>query len=917
MPSILTLLALSTAHAVTLPVSIGENGGSIQNKLDNMCASNDPENTLLLPVGELNISSGEVLVYPNPSATIPCVANPGNLTIAGNTNQQSTIVVGISDTPQNLLTILPGVDVTVRDVEIRGLQFGDPGSEDIDPDSLVGPGLEDLVVTQCAASYTLPPSATRGIFVDGSSVTAPNQYTNLTLERVEMRCLYGQGDGGAVFVQGGGVTVIDSKFTGNQATGSGGAIGIRRGGSAQVYRVDSTVPSLVVSDSSRFERNIALFGGAISNYQGGNASRVESSYFYANTGNLGAGALQFDAQSNVIVERNQFDQQNSRQFDPAQRGGAVTVETGDALMFKNNLVCGSWAGRGGGLYVDSVSDVDVVNSVFAENGAIEFGGGVFFSDSDDIGMDIRVVNNTFAGNESGRLPPFVAAQFVNYVIGGGGAASFFGVNPIFQNNIVAYTEFGGGVFGEYVPFSTNGFQIGDPLIIFNNLFYNNDDGQGSAHITGDFAAIASHPSNVLDADPRMQYLGLGEYNCVPEAFYTQIDSPAIDAGGNPPAPNSSVPTQCFDMVDTTVPPDFEQDTEDGPCDIGAFGGEFALFRKDSDLDGVPNLFDCNDLDGNIAPGQPEICDFDDNDCNGIVDDGLDIQWYPDLDQDLFGDENGNFILDCEPVPGLVPNKDDCDDQQASVYAGAAEVCDDLDNDCNGLIDDGLTYILWYPDQDGDGFGANNPSLETCTPPGGVYVTEAGDCADNDPNVSPISPEVCDGIDNDCDGLVDAADEDSSGVESFYPDNDGDGFGDITAEVRRCADDPPPTGIRTGGDCDDANPDINQGAPELCLNVNVDEDCDGAVDEVDENTGDALRVYQDADGDGFGSSVIYQDICASVPPPGFVTSFGDCDDNDANVDDKSCQPCGCSASTVPTGSAMFLVGLLGAMVRRRR
>ncbi|MEJ2032932.1 MAG: cytochrome c3 family protein [Deltaproteobacteria bacterium] len=131
---------------------------------------------------------------------------------------------------------------------------------------------------------------------------------------------------------------------------------------------------------------------------------------------------------------------------------------------------------------------------------------------------------------------------------------------------------------------------------------------------------------------------------------------------------------------------------------------------------------CTPGDPNNFPGNPEICDGKDNNCNGLIDDGLTF----DADNDGF-----TAIGSCEG------SADDCDDNNPNVYPGAPEICDGLDNNCDGQIDEGLTAV----DADGDGYS----SIGSC---GG----SADDCNDDDASIHPGATETYgDGIDQDCDG----------------------------------------------------------------------------------------------------------------------------------------------------------------------
>lgn len=174
---------------------------------------------------------------------------------------------------------------------------------------------------------------------------------------------------------------------------------------------------------------------------------------------------------------------------------------------------------------------------------------------------------------------------------------------------------------------------------------------------------------------------------------------------------------------------------------------------------VLNNTDCDDNDSSSNPNAVELCDGMDNDCDGLVDlNDPDIQqdtFYLDADNDNFGDASV-FVLDCIAPLGYVDNSEDCNDSNAMVNPDFIEICDGIDNDCDGLVDGDdadLASIEWYLDGDDDGFGNDQMVLFQCVPPVG-YVAFPGDCNDNDATVYPMANEICDGVDNNCDSVID-------------------------------------------------------------------------------------------------------------------------------------------------------------------
>jgi len=162
--------------------------------------------------------------------------------------------------------------------------------------------------------------------------------------------------------------------------------------------------------------------------------------------------------------------------------------------------------------------------------------------------------------------------------------------------------------------------------------------------------------------------------------------------------------------------------------------------------------------------------------------------------------------------GYTTQDGDCDDSDASINPGAAERCDGIDSDC---YDADEPYATWYLDEDDDGWGDIVQSVESCSQPSGTTF-RTGDCDDGDASRYPTHAEICNGLDENCDGIAD------NGLgERFYRDADGDGFGSMN-DVS-CGAKSGYSSVR--GDCDDTRKDVYPGAADL-NGDGRDQDCGG-------------------------------------------------------------------------------------------
>ncbi len=126
-------------------------------------------------------------------------------------------------------------------------------------------------------------------------------------------------------------------------------------------------------------------------------------------------------------------------------------------------------------------------------------------------------------------------------------------------------------------------------------------------------------------------------------------------------------------------------------------------------------------------------------------------WYPDADADGFGNGNAGTFA-CTAPSGYVSNGFDCNDASATTYPDAPELCDNLDNNCNELIDEGMTLTTFFADSDNDGFGSANSIVQACVAPFG-FVSNNEDCNDTSEYVFPGAAGTSEGLDNNCNGAV--------------------------------------------------------------------------------------------------------------------------------------------------------------------
>ena len=333
---------------------------------------------------------------------------------------------------------------------------------------------------------------------------------------------------------------------------------------------------------------------------------------------------------------------------------------------------------------------------------------------------------------------------------------------------------------------------------------------------------------------------------------------------------------------------------DNNCDDVIDEGTLVVFYADADGDGfgdvgapmeaceapdgyVVNADDCDDAQPLSYPGNIEVCDEIDNDCDGVIDNGVGDVYYADGDADSYGDAT-TAMQACAQPDGMVLDNTDCDDTTDKAFPGNSEVCDMIDNNCDGAVDEGVE-TTYYADVDGDTYGDPAIPQLACSLPTG-YSADNTDCDDARFETNPGATEFCNGYDDNCDGTID--EDTSADASTWYADSDVDGFGDPATAVVSCSS---PAGyVSDNTDCDDARFESNPAATEFCNGY--DDNCDGAVDE--NSAVDASTWYYDADSDAYGNAAVSTVACSS--PAGYVADNTDCNDATAAANPAATEIC---------------------------
>lgn len=440
--------------------------------------------------------------------------------------------------------------------------------------------------------------------------------------------------------------------------------------------------------------------------------------------------------------------------------------------------------------------------------------------------------------------------------------------------------------------------------------FNTDQADADNDFVGDVCDNCDADANFDQANADGDSFGNACDNCPNQYNEDQLDGDLDEIGDacdNCPADSNADQADndgdnLGDLCDTDDDNDGFLDVDDGcPFDSNkSVEGICGCGVADVDADG-DGVFACqNDCDDNnpqIFPGNTEICDSQDNDCDGETDENLLLTFYFDGDGDGYGDD-ATAVLNCFNPGGYVEISGDCNDGNSNAHPNATEICDGVDNDCNQQIDENL-----------------------CCPPTGLFANNLNntsarlnwDDMPNDPRGYIVQWKKT-GLGgwssaiksanihwHDLSNLAAATTYDWrvrtrcegtslsewSDVQQFttlecpliFRDFDGDGFGTTDSTMESCV-------LLEGfsvvaGDCNDQNSNVHPNALETCNGS--DENCNGLVDEEVQTT-----FFEDADGDGFGN--LNSTALGCTVLQGFVENDDDCDDSNSQIHPNATEIC---------------------------
>jgi MYXO-CTERM domain-containing protein len=720
-----------------------------------------------LSVAVATASSGDNIAVAAGTYTDECIDFAGkDLTINGDETASPKLIQGASDC-DNLLVMQSGETVGISGLSLQNadsrvvyLQGG--GSLDLTDVTVSGSGNWDgwsgtlwvtgstLTVTDSiitgntgslggaiyAASSTVTLVGTEISDNDGwyGAIAYLDSTNTLTLEACTANGNWTYYSGGIRSTGGGTITLADSTFSANTLySGSGGALSVDWASAVTISGstfVDNQATSdggalafyanyatVAISDSV-FQGNIASdgYGGALFS-QWYPSIEISGSTFTDNYAEYGGGALAVWYDTTLSIEDSEFD----GNIAGYAYGGALSFYDGDqshgVTISGTRFVENSAYTDGGAINLSWVDNVDITGSTFEANTAgVEAQGGA---------VDMYVVNDvTLHGN-----------RFCRNEAGTGGAVNeeWIYVTDAWTNNLfVENTASYGGArarYAAYVGEVVNNTFVGNRALVYGGVWFADYD---YADFRNNVVAHTASGNGLYAIEPHS-----GSESTL--AFDAWHDNAPIDAGGyfSVTADDADAGHVWGDDLDGLGFFDYSFDGDCGNDDLRPAPGSVLIDAGDPDLvdpDGTRS-----DIGAFGGPGAP-VMDWD-------------------------GDGHDTLT--------------DCNDGDADVHPDADEVCNDIDDDCDGDIDSGASNAgALYADTDGDGFGDPNAETLTCADELSGMVADASDCDDSDASVHPDASEIADdGIDQDCDGEDQVSDVPDDTGESAADDDGGEDGGD--------------------------------------------------------------------------------------------------------------------------------------------
>ncbi|MBL6975069.1 MAG: thrombospondin type 3 repeat-containing protein [Deltaproteobacteria bacterium] len=278
----------------------------------------------------------------------------------------------------------------------------------------------------------------------------------------------------------------------------------------------------------------------------------------------------------------------------------------------------------------------------------------------------------------------------------------------------------------------------------------------------------------------------GDSKCLCGAFGKYTASLSGDCDDEAPEVHPTAEEFCANEVDD----DCDNETDEAGCsgcityyldvdgDTWGVEGDSQCMSEATGNYRATKTGDCKDDNPEINPGATEVCNSADDDCNQQIDEegaGGCTEYFKDADMDTWGITGDSRCLCATEASYTTTTSGDCDDGNGNIHPGGQEICNDLDDDCDWIVDEeGATGCgnLRY-DYDQDGFGVEDIKC-LCESKGKYTAAGGGDCDDSNNQIFPGATEACNNLDDDCDQQTD--EEGATGCIVFYNDTDADGYG---------------------------------------------------------------------------------------------------------------------------------------------